>query len=186
MNGAYGREDQLARTFPSTITFAAPLTLFFYYSLDFTHFTFWSVSRLETTCDGEQVIRPPLASAAMGRSEIDDIFAAKKSTAGVVAQPTASTSASTDATGSKKKKKGNKRKRRAKEARDLDVDEEKPQKKRVVETVLDPSTTVPSTSSSKVPKAGKGTGTAKPKASKKEKEDLERFKDSRGTVPRKR
>jgi hypothetical protein len=118
----------------------------------------------------------------MARSEIDDIFAAKG-----IAQPVASTSASTDATGSKKKKKDKKRKRQAEEAQDPGVTEEKPQKKRAVETVHDPSTAVPSVSSSKkVVKSGKGSGTTKPKAAKKVKEDLDRFKDSRGTGPRKR
>ena len=122
----------------------------------------------------------------MARSEIDDIFAAKKSTK-VVAQPVASTSASTDATGSKKKKKDKKRKRQAEEVQDPGVNEEKSRKKRVVETVHDPSTTVPSVSSSgKAVKSGNGAGKAKPKTAKKEKEDLGRFKDSRGTGPRKR
>jgi len=114
----------------------------------------------------------------MARSEIDDIFAAKKSTAGVVTQPVASTSTSTDESGSKKKKKDKKRKRPA------GVNEEKPQKKRIVETIHDPSTIVPSVSSMKAPKVGKGASTTKPKPSKKEKEDLGRFKDSRGTGPR--
>jgi len=113
----------------------------------------------------------------MARSEIDDIFAAKKSTAKVTAQPVASTSAPTDATGSKKKKKDKKRKRQAEEPQDSGVNEEKPRKKRLVETVHDTSTTVP-----KTVKPGKVT---KPKAAKKEKEDLDRFKDSRGTGPRK-
>ena len=121
----------------------------------------------------------------MARSEIDDIFAAKKSTAKVIAQPVASTSTSTDTTGSKKKKKDKKRKRQAEEAQDSGVMEEEPLKKRVVETVHDPSTSVPSVSSSKkAVKPGKGPSTTKPKATKKEKADLDRFKDSRGTGPR--
>ena len=122
----------------------------------------------------------------MARSEIDDIFAAKKSTTKVVAQPAASTSASTDATGSKKKKKDKKRKRQAEEVQDSGVNEERSLKKRVVETVHDPSTTVPSVSSSKVVKSGKGASAANSKTAKKEKVDLGRFKDSRGTGPRKR
>ena len=122
----------------------------------------------------------------MARSEIDDIFAVKKSAKGV-ALPVASTSTPTDATGSKKKKKDKKRKRRAEEAQDPGVTEEKPQKRRAVETVHDPSTAVPSVSSSKKGvKPGKGSGTTKPKATKEVKEDLDRFKDSRGTGPRKR
>jgi len=123
----------------------------------------------------------------MARSEIDDIFAAKKSTAKVTtAQPVASTSTPTDATGSKKKKKDKKRKRQAEEVQDPAPNEEKPRKKRVVETVHDPSVTVPPVSSSnKVAKSGKVTSIAKPKVVKKEKEDLGRFKDSRGTGPRK-
>lgn len=123
----------------------------------------------------------------MARSEIDDIFAARKSITKVIAQSAASTSTSTDATGSKKKKKDKKRKRQAEEALDTGVNEEKPPKKRVVETVRDPSTTVSSVSSLKmVVNPGKGVSTAKPKAAKKEKEVLDRFKDSRGTGPRKR
>lgn len=122
----------------------------------------------------------------MARSEIDDIFAAKKSVTKVTAQPTASSSTPTDTTGSKKKKKDKKRKRQAESAQDIDVNEEKPQKKRVVETIRDPSTVVPSVSSSrKAVKPGKGISTGKQKTVKKEKEDLDRFKDSRGTGPRK-
>lgn len=122
----------------------------------------------------------------MARSEIDDIFAAKKSITKAVAQPAVSTSASTDASGSKKKKKEKKRKRQTEEVQDPGVNEEKSPKKRVVETVHDPSTTVPSVSSSKkAVKPGKGANTAKQKTVKKEKEDLGRFKDSRGTGPRK-
>ena len=122
----------------------------------------------------------------MARSEIDDIFAATKSAKGI-AQPVASTSTSTDATGSKKKKKAKKRKRQAEEAQDPGVTEEKPQKRRVVETVHDPSSAVPSASSSKkTVKPGKDSGTTKPKPANKVKEDLDRFKDSRGTGPRKR
>ena len=122
----------------------------------------------------------------MARSEIDDIFAAKKSTTRVVAQPAVSTSVSTDASGSKKKKKNKKRKRQAEEVQDPGVNEEKSPKKHVVETVHDPSTTVPSVSSSTAVKLGKGVSAAKRKTVQKEKEDLGRFKDSRGTGPRKR
>ena len=122
----------------------------------------------------------------MPRSEIDDIFAAKKSTAKVMAQSVASTSTSTDAAGSKKKKKDKKRKRQAEEAPDSGGTGEKPKKKRVVETVHDPSATASSVSSSKkAVKPGNGTGVTKPKTAKKEKEDLGRFKDSRGIGPRK-
>lgn len=113
----------------------------------------------------------------MGRSEIDDIFAAKKSTV----KPVASTSSPTNAAGSKKRKKDKKRKRQAEEVQDPDPNEEKPRKKRIVETVHDTSAALPSVSSS-----SKGASRAKPKAAKKEKEDLDRFKDSRGAGPRKR
>jgi len=124
----------------------------------------------------------------MARSEIDDIFAAKKSTAKVVSQPVPPASTSTEATGSKKKKKAKKRKRQAEKAEDPDVNEDKPQKKRVVETVHDPSTVVSSASSSKKAiNPGKGgASTTRPKAVKKEKEDIDRFKDSRGTGPRRK
>lgn len=123
----------------------------------------------------------------MAPSEIDDIFAAKKSVVKVVAQPTASTSTSTDATGSKKKKKEKKRKRPTGEAQDPCVNEEKALKKRLVLTVYDPSTKIPLPSSSaKAIKCGKGIGTSNQKVSRGEKEDLDRFKDSRGTGPRER
>lgn len=122
----------------------------------------------------------------MACSEIDDIFAAKKSKTTVVARPAASTSTSTNATSSKKKKRDKKRKRQAEEVQDLGVSEKKLQKRRVVETVRDPSATVPSASSSKkAVKPGEGANTAKLKTAKKEKESLDRFKDSRGTGPRK-
>jgi len=123
----------------------------------------------------------------MARSEIDDIFAAKKSSAKVIAQPVASTSTSTDVTGSKKKKKDKKRKGQAEGPQGPDVNEEKPRKKRMVETVHDPSTTIPLVSSSKkAVKPGKGASMTKPNAPKKEKEDLDRFRDSRGTGPRRK
>ena len=122
----------------------------------------------------------------MARSEIDDIFAAKKSGAKITVQPVASTSSFTIASGSKKKKKDKKRKRQVEEAQDPDPTEEKPRKKRVIETVHDTSATVGQvSSSSKAVNPGKHTGTTKSKAPKKEKEDLDRFKDSRGTGPRK-
>ena len=120
----------------------------------------------------------------MARSEIDDIFAAKKLTAKVATQPVALASTSADGTSSKKKKK--KRKGRAEEAQDPGVNEERPRKKRVVETILDPSTAVRSTSSSKVSEVGRGGSATNPRGSKKEKEGLDRFKDSRGTGPRER
>lgn len=117
----------------------------------------------------------------MARSEIDDIFAAKKTTA----KPVASTSTSADVTDSKKKKKNKKRKLQAEEVQDPGVNEERPRKKRAVETVLDPSIALPSSSSSRASQAGKGASTTRARAPKKEKEGLDRFKDSRGTGPRK-
>jgi len=139
----------------------------------------------KTAQDGEQVIPHPFASAVMARSEIDDIFAAKKSMTKVIAQPEASTSTCTNATGSKKKKKDKKRKRQTEDVQDPSINEEQPQKKRVVETIRDPSALVPSVPSSKTAvKTGKDARTATLKTAKKEKEDLNRFKDSRGTGPR--
>ena len=172
-------EDQLARTSPSTRPLYTAHLVFFVSPL-FGQFS------SKTARDGEQVISSPFASAVMARSEIDDIFAAKKSITKVIAQPVVSTSASTDTSGSKKKKKDKKRKRQAEEVQDPGVNEEKSPKKRAVETVHDPSTAVPSVSSSKkAVKPGRGASTAKQKTVKKEKEDLGRFKDSRGTGPRK-
>ena len=121
----------------------------------------------------------------MVSSEIDDIFAAKKSVTKVTTQPSVSTSTSADATGSKKKKKDKKRKRQTGEVQDTGVNEEKVQKKRLIETVHDPSSKVPSASSpTKVISRGKGTITTRQKVSREEKEGLNRFKDSRGTGPR--
>lgn len=121
----------------------------------------------------------------MARSEIDDIFAEKKSTAKVITQPVAPTSISADTAGSKKKKKRKKREVSAEEAQDPGADEERPRKKRVVETILDPSTSAPLVPSSKVSQVGKGVRTTRPRGSKEQKEDLDRFIDSRGTGPRK-
>ncbi|KAF9650086.1 DUF1764-domain-containing protein [Thelephora ganbajun] len=122
----------------------------------------------------------------MARSEIDDIFAAKESSTRVVAQSTVSSSTSTDPIGSKQKKRNKKRKRQVEEAQDPDVNEEEPQKKCIVETVHDPSTFPSVSSSKKGPKPGKGTSKTKPNVAKKEKECLDRFKDSRGTGPRRK
>ena len=111
----------------------------------------------------------------MARSEIDDIFAAKKSSGKAVPQPVASTSTSADVIGPRKKKKSKKRKGQIEEVQDPGINEERPKKKRAVETILDPSTAVPS----RVRQVGKGASTPK-----KAKEDLDRFRDSRGTGPR--
>lgn len=121
----------------------------------------------------------------MARSEIDDIFASKKPTAKAITQSVASTSTSADPTSPKRKKKYKKRKGRTEEAQDCSVNEERPQKKRVVETIFDPSTPVPSVPSSKVSQIGNGSRITNARASKKLRKDSDRFKDSRGTGPRK-
>ena len=165
-------EDQVARDFsinhyhpPSIVSPSV-----------FIHPLFWSVFVNDDLQWRTSNTASVSLSAVMARSEIDDIFAVKKPTGKVVIEPTASTSTCTDGTSSKRKRKNKKRKRSAEETHGPGVDEEKPQKKRVVETIHDPST-----SSSK---GGKGISTMKSKPLKKEKEGLERFRDSRGTGPR--
>ncbi|KAH9937576.1 uncharacterized protein B0H18DRAFT_202220 [Fomitopsis serialis] len=119
----------------------------------------------------------------MPASEIDDIFAAKpKATV-----PAASSSTQPPKKSKKKKDKSAKRKR---EAEDGD-DEPQPAKRRVPETVLDPSVTPTpvgppkSIKAAKLEKLAAGTAVAK-KTRSKNKEDEARFKDSRGNGPRRK
>lgn len=133
-----------------------------------------------------------------GASEIDDIFAAKGAAKARPSHkplsPAASTSqapaSSSSADKKKKKKKDKKRKREADSEHAPadgpagddtgDVRGEPPAKRRVPETVLDPSATRPQPT--KPPKAPHPRET-KTKHKKHDKEDEQRFKDSRGTGP---
>ncbi|KAK0465424.1 DUF1764-domain-containing protein [Desarmillaria tabescens] len=105
-------------------------------------------------------------------SEIDDIFAAKT----LPRLPATSSSSSSTTKKSKKRR------------RDHSTDDhhEPPPKKRVPETVIDPSSTV---SAPKRIKQTKGSDRSKIKPFKSEKDakgDEERFKDSRGSGPRRK
>lgn len=134
--------------------------------------------------------RHPLAATTvlMGTSEIDDIFAGKRKS--LPTSATASTSKAPEPS-KKKKKTANKRKREsvvppADGAPDGTADDavvEKPAKRRVPETILDPSVHVAAASTTtKPPKAGRQPEVLK-KHKKANKEDEQRFKDSRGTGP---
>lgn len=127
----------------------------------------------------------------MPASEIDDIFAAKPKGKAKAAVPVASTSASSTAEPSKKSKK--KKDKAAKRKRETDDEgDSQPTKRRVPETVLDPSVNpqpAPKAASLKSIKAAKleklaAGGATKKKRGKVDKEDEARFKDSRGNGPR--
>lgn len=127
----------------------------------------------------------------MPTSEIDDIFAAKPKGKAKVAIPAASTSATPSTEPSKKSKK--KKSKDAKRKREADDDgDSQPAKRRVPETVLDPSVNPqPVTSKATPPKYIKAAkleklaaGGATTKRSKVDKEAEARFRDSRGNGPR--
>ncbi|KZT06859.1 DUF1764-domain-containing protein [Laetiporus sulphureus 93-53] len=113
----------------------------------------------------------------MPPSEIDDIFASKGKLVPASALPPES-----HADKKKKKKKSEKRKRELED----DTKNENPAKRRAPETVLDPSIRTPAAvshrSDAKVHKSVK-VSTKKPKL---DKEEEERFKDSRGSGPRRK
>lgn len=117
----------------------------------------------------------------MPRSEIDDIFAAPKRPASSHPAPAPPASQEPE---KKKKKSGKKRKREAegKSTAPSDQPAEQPSKRKIPETILDPSLRL----------AGPPAKRSKPQAveqpiakknSKVHREEEERFKDSRGTGP---
>ncbi|KAI0361750.1 hypothetical protein OH77DRAFT_459015 [Trametes cingulata] len=116
----------------------------------------------------------------MPPSEIDEIFASKgKSSA---AAPSSSSQAP-----EKKKKKKDKSAKRKRDDADADAEpaDAKPVKRKVPETVFDPSAALPSAKPTKARKADRPSAAApKTKKPKKDREEEERFKDSRGTGPR--
>lgn len=116
----------------------------------------------------------------MPRSEIDDIFASKGKRSS--AQPVASSSAPTAAV-PKKKKKSSKRKREV-EHEDVAAEEEKPRKRPVPETVVDPSIalTAPAPKAQAI-RAPAAKAAVKPKAGKKDQINQDQFSDSRGSGP---
>ncbi|KAI0778072.1 hypothetical protein BD413DRAFT_489676 [Trametes elegans] len=129
----------------------------------------------------------------MPSSEIDAIFASNGK-ASATASTTASSSSYSQATEKKKKKKKDKSAKRKRDDADADADGEpddaapaKLAKRKVPETVFDPSAALPALKEPKPRKADKtATGAAKPKKPKQAREEEERFKDSRGTGPRRK
>ncbi|KAI0322686.1 hypothetical protein OF83DRAFT_1048782 [Amylostereum chailletii] len=124
----------------------------------------------------------------MAFSEIDDIFASKDKAK--PSSPVPSSSAVFAAPPAKKKKKQKKRKR---DLADSEAgpsthrhDETPPQARPVPETVVDPSVQI--VAPSKRPRIDKGASvlTAKKKPVKTDKDDEARFKDSRGSGPRRK
>ncbi|KAH9857886.1 hypothetical protein C2E23DRAFT_891850 [Lenzites betulinus] len=121
----------------------------------------------------------------MPASEIDDIFASKGTSS--AAAPTASSSSTSQAPEKKKRKKDRSAKRKRSDG--ADAVPPKPAKRKVPETVFDPSAAVglPSAKEAKTRKADKpATSAAKLAKPKKNREDDDRFKDSRGTGPRRK
>jgi hypothetical protein len=106
----------------------------------------------------------------MPKSEIDDIFASKGKAKAI--QPVASSS-----TASKRRR----RKDKEKKLEAANIDNEPITKKRPApETVVDPSTQIPSAKRAKVASAT----SKKPSKQVSSKHDEDRFKDSRGSGPR--
>ncbi|KAI8995523.1 hypothetical protein BD414DRAFT_243982 [Trametes punicea] len=133
----------------------------------------------------------------MPASEIDEIFASKRNPSSAAA-PAASSSVTSSQDLEKKKKKKKKdtsaKRKRDDEHPDADANTNahadlasRPLKRNVPETVFDPSAALPSVKESKTRKADKAPSTVpKPKKPHKDREEEERFKDSRGTGPRRR
>ncbi|KAI9062961.1 DUF1764-domain-containing protein [Trametes sanguinea] len=124
----------------------------------------------------------------MPASEIDEIFASKGKSSSLAAS---SASASTSSQLSEKKSKKKKKDKRKRDDADAPAEHKeeaappKPVKRKVPETVFDPSASLPSIKEAKTRKADKSAGAApKAKKPKKDREEEERFKDSRGTGPR--
>ncbi|KAI0724436.1 hypothetical protein C8T65DRAFT_626470 [Cerioporus squamosus] len=112
-------------------------------------------------------------------SDIDAIFASKGKVAKAAAPPKASSSSSAQPEKKKKKKKSAKRKR------DDDAEDAAPSpplKRQVPETVFDPSAGLSSAKTTKPAKVERAV--VKQKKPKKDREEEQRFKDSRGTGPR--
>ncbi|KAJ3737070.1 hypothetical protein DFJ43DRAFT_1049098 [Lentinula guzmanii] len=112
----------------------------------------------------------------MVKSEIDDIFASKGK---IQPSPVTVTSNSSAVKSTKKDKK---RKRKERDDKDSPA-VEKP--KKVPETIIDPSASMPSAKRVKSSKSSEKAGNGKETKSGKAKEE-EKFKDSRGTGPRRK
>ncbi|KAJ3750205.1 hypothetical protein DFH05DRAFT_1518364 [Lentinula detonsa] len=113
----------------------------------------------------------------MVKSEIDDIFASKGK---IQPSPVTVTSNSSTAKSTKKDKK---RKRKERDDKDSTA-VEKP--KKVPETIIDPSASMPSAKRVKSSKSSENAGDGKETKSGKAKKEGEKFKDSRGTGPRRK
>ncbi|KAF9068080.1 hypothetical protein BDP27DRAFT_849017 [Rhodocollybia butyracea] len=109
----------------------------------------------------------------MAKSEIDDIFASKGK-----ALPIASSS-----TVSKPTKKDKKRKRKAETAA---VENPSSSSKKVPETIIDPSASIPSAKRQKVAKSSEKATKGIAETKKSAKEDEYKFTDSRGSGPRRK
>ncbi|KAL1952067.1 hypothetical protein VTO73DRAFT_1216 [Trametes versicolor] len=122
----------------------------------------------------------------MPASEIDDIFASKGRSS--AAAPAASSSSSQAPEKKKKKKDKDKSAKRKRDA-DPDVEEaapSKPPKRKIPETVFDPLAAI-GAPSAKEGRPRKTTATVvKAQKPKKDREEDGRFKDSRGTGPRRK
>lgn len=123
--------------------------------------------------------------SSMPVSEIDAIFASKGKAAVAPPKPSSSSSAQPE---QKKKKKKDKEKAAKRKRDDADADDaapSKPPKRQVPETVFDPSAGLPSAKATKPAKVDKSASSVvKQKKPKKDREEEQRFKDSRGTGPR--
>ncbi|KAI0815153.1 hypothetical protein BC629DRAFT_1588829 [Irpex lacteus] len=123
-----------------------------------------------------------------GLNEIDDIFASK----GKVNPSQPSSSSKTPENRDKVTKKSSKKKRKREAAQEVkdtnDAEEhERPAKRKVPETVVDPSISLSAPVKQKKSAAPeKREGAVKKPKKKGDKEDEERFKDSRGTGPRRK
>jgi hypothetical protein len=117
----------------------------------------------------------------MPKSEIDDIFASSKSKGKALLEPVASTSSATLDGSAKSKKKSKKRKLAELEEATPPITPAKKTttKATVPETVVDSSLRPKKTKTKEVSQPQK-----KKKATKGDKEDEEKFKDSRGSGPR--
>lgn len=121
----------------------------------------------------------------MPASEIDDIFASKGRSS--AAAPAASSSSSQAPEKKKKKKDKDKLAKRKRDA-DPDVEEatpSKPPKRKIPETVFDPSAAIGAPSAKEGRPRKAAAIVAKAQKPKKDREEDGRFKDSRGTGPRK-
>lgn len=121
----------------------------------------------------------------MPASEIDDIFAASKKGKVLLSPPVPSTSKVHEKEKQKKSAKKRKREAEAKPTPD-EPQSEQLVKKRVPETVIDPSLQLAASSSQRSKQSKAERPSEVKKKAKVDREEEERFKDSRGTGPRRK